>query len=101
MKTAKVTEKVKVLISLEDGMDNKQTLEVTSDDFGVLHYHLYGSWDSSGTPMSLSNMLTREPCPASIGDYETVDDLVEAIHHWVEPSHLCWVAVRFAKAISK
>ena len=58
--------------------DNKYTLHVTSDEFGVLRYVFTGGWGDSGMGHCLSNFGLKQPLPATVGDV-SVYDLAECI----------------------
>jgi len=83
MKTTKTTIRIKILLSLLDGCDNKLTLRVKSDEFGALKFRLYSGWTSSGMPHALANLQAKGRCPATIDGYDTIEELVADVTAWV------------------
>jgi hypothetical protein len=76
---------VKISMVLKDGMGNEHTLNVSSDDWGVIKYRLIGR--KSRTPFSLSNLQIgwKYDCnlPTDIEEYTDVNRLVEDIKYCV------------------
>lgn len=58
--------------------DNKYTLHVTSDEFGVLRYVFTGGWSDSGIGHCSSNFGLKQPLPATIPS-GSVGDLADCI----------------------
>ena len=77
---------VKISMVTKDGYGNEHTLNVSSDDWGIIKYRLIGR--KSGIPFSLSNLQIgwKYDCnlPTDIEDFDSVDDLVDVIKYCIE-----------------
>ena len=76
---------VKISMVTKDGYGNEHILDISSDDWGVIKYSLYGR--KSKIPFSLSNLQIgwKYDCnlPTDIEKYTDVNQLVEDIKYCV------------------
>jgi len=79
--------------------DNRYTLRVTSDEFGVLRYQFFGGWGDSGMGHCRENFGLKQPFPETIGDV-SVDDLAECIKKILLGGYQKAVEVVFALEIN-
>ena len=93
------TKEVRISIGTIAGMKNERKLDISTNDWGIIRYSLYGR--KSRIPFSLSNLQIgwKYKCelPKDIDKYDSIDKLIEDVKYCIDSGVESMTDIIYAK----